>query len=555
MRRDTNIYVIGHKNPDTDSICSAISYAYLKNAMKVHAEHEYVPMRAGEVNEETQFVLKYFGVEEPELMKDGATQVKQIEIHEIPGIKNDLTVKKAWELMKEENVVTLPIIDDEQYLKGLITVSDIARSFMESHDNTVLGQAEASYRDIADTLAGEVIVGDENEYFSEGRVMIGTFHPDQMGNFIRESDLIITGNRTEDQLFAIDVHAKCLVLALDAGKTLSNTIKRLAEEFGTVVINSPHDTYTIARLINQAIPVKYLMTKNCMYFNSLDKLDDIKEVMRNSRHRDYPILNEERKYIGTISRRNLIGAGKKRMILVDHNEKSQAVDNIDETEIMEIIDHHRLGNLETIAPLLFRNQPVGCTATIIYQIYNERGLEIPKHIAGLLMSAIISDTLLFRSPTCTQLDITTAEALAKLAGVEDIKEYANEMFSAASNMGGKNAEDIFNQDFKEFIVDRVPFGVGQINAMSEKNLQKIKECLMTILEEERGRRGLEMVFFMLTNILEESTELIYVGGKAKEWVEAAFSVEAGESSAILPGVVSRKKQLIPGFITALHENE
>lgn len=553
MRKDNNIYVIGHKNPDTDSICSAICYSYLKNATKVHPEHIYVPMRAGDVNAETQFVLKYFDVEAPELMSDGATQVKQIEIHEIPGVKNTITVKRAWEKMREENVVTLPIVDDDQYLEGVITVSDIAQSFMESHDNTVLSQAKANYKDIADTLDGEVIVGDENGIFENGRVMIGTFHPDMLGNYIRESDLIISGNRTEDQLFAIDVKASCLVLGLGAGKKMSNTIQRLADESGTVVINSPHDTYTIARLINQAIPVHHLMTRKCMTFNSLDKLDDIKEVMRNSRHRDYPILNEERKYIGTISRRNLIGAGKKRMILVDHNEKTQAVDNIDETEIMEIIDHHRLGNLETMAPLLFRNQPVGCTATIVYQIYQERGMEIPQWTAGLLMSAIISDTLLFRSPTCTPVDVKAAEELAKIAGVEDIKEYALEMFSAASALGDKTADEIFHQDFKEFNIKKIPFGVGQITAMSEKNLKQIKESLMTILEEKRLALDCNMIFFMLTNILEESTELIYCGEYAKELVENSFKVEAGENSAILPGVVSRKKQLIPSFMTAMQE--
>ncbi len=554
MRKDNNIYVIGHKNPDTDSICSAICYSYLKNMTKVHEEHAYVPMRAGDVNEETQFVLKYFGVEEPQLMSDGATQVKQIEIHEIPGVRDTITVKRAWELMKEENVVTLPIVDEENYLIGVITVSDIAESYMDSHDSKVLAQACANYKDIADTLDGSVIVGDENKHFQDGRVMIGTFHPDMMGNFVRESDLIITGNRTEDQLFAIDVNASCLVLGLSAGDKLSNTIKRLADESGTVIISSPHDTYTIARLINQAIPVKHLMTKNCMFFNSVDKLDDIKEIMRNTRHRDYPVLNEERKYIGTISRRNLIGAGKKRLILVDHNEKTQAVDHIDETEIMEIIDHHRLGNLETMAPLFFRNQPVGCTATIIYQIYNEKGIPIPKWTAGLLMSAVISDTLLFRSPTCTEVDIAAARELAKIAGVQDLEEYAQEMFSAASDLGNKTAEEIFHQDFKEFNINKIPFGVGQINAMSKKNLAEIKECLMTILEDKKQELGCQMIFFMLTNILKESTELIYVGEGARELAEAAFGVKAEENSAVLPGVVSRKKQLIPAFMTAMQES-
>lgn len=337
------------------------------------------------------------------------------------------------------------------------------------------------------------------------------------------------------------------------GAKVSRTIQKLAEDMSCVIISTPHDTYTIARLINQSIPIKHLMTKeNIICFHTSDMVDNIKEIMRKSRHRDYPILNKKGKYIGTISRRNLISNRKKQLILVDHNEKSQAVDNVDEAEILEIIDHHRLGSLETVSPVMFRNQPVGCTGTIMYQIYRERNLEIPQNIAGLLCAAIISDTLMFRSPTCTPADQAAAEDLAGIAGI-DIREFATEMFHAGSNLSDKSAEEIFYQDFKKFIMEDVTFGVGQINSMDAEELKAIRQHLLPHLKSECGKHGIQMVFFMLTNIIEESTELLYYGEHAKELIQEAFPVEADDKSCTLPGVVSRKKQLIPAFMTALQQ--
>lgn len=550
MRANSRIYVIGHKNPDTDSICSAIAYADIKNRSE---KGTFVAKRAGQINEETEYVLNRFRVRAPGYLPNAGTQVKEIEIHEVPGVRGSISVKKAWELMNNNNVVTLPITSEQNTLQGLITVGDIANSYMDAYDSRVMSAARTQYRSIAETLDGTVLVGNEHGYFVKGKVVIGTFHPDMMEDYIESDDLVILGNRAEDQLCAIEMNASCIIVGL--GAKVSQTIQKLAQEKSCVIISTPHDTYTIARLINQSIPIKYLMKKhNLITFSTEDFLDEIKEVMKTQRHRDFPILDKKGKYVGTISRRNLIGGSRKRLILVDHNEESQAVDNINEAEVLEIIDHHRLGSLETMAPVYFRNQPVGCTATIMYQIYQERQLEIPKNIAGLLCAAIISDTLMFRSPTCTPVDRAAAEALAGIAEI-DIPKFASEMFRAGSNLKDKTPAEIFHQDFKKFIIEDVTFGVGQINSMDAEELKKIKVSLLPNMQNECGKHGIQMVFFMLTNIIEESTELLYYGSGARELIARAFGKEVPEDSCVLENVVSRKKQLIPAFMMALQNQE
>ena len=549
MKKQERIFVIGHKNPDTDSICSAIAYADIKN--RTTQSKRYIPKRAGQINEETEYVLKRFGVRAPGYLPNAGTQVKEIEIHEVPSVPGTISVKKAYSMMKNNNVVTLPITSPDNDLQGVITVSDIAESYMDSYDSHVMSLARTQYRSIADTLDGSVIVGNEHGYFIRGKVVVGAFHPDTMENYIEKDDLVILGNRAEDQLCAIEMDASCIIVGL--GAKVTKTIQKFAEEKCCVIISSPHDTYTIARLINQSIPVKYLMRRsNLITFNTEDFLDDIKEVMKNQRHRDFPILNKKGKYVGTISRRNLIGNAGKKLILVDHNEESQAVDNVKEAEILEIIDHHRLGSLETMAPVMFRNEPVGCTGTIMYEIYKEKELEIAPNIAGLLCAAIISDTLMFRSPTCTFLDKAAAEALADIAGIS-IPEFASEMFRAGSNLKDKSPEEIFYQDFKKFIMGDVTFGVGQITSLDAGELESIKEQLLPQMESECGKHGIEMVFFMLTDILDESTELLCCGAKAKEYIIDAFDLKEDSEKMILKGVVSRKKQLIPTLVSELQQ--
>ena len=544
--------VIGHKNPDTDSICSAICYANLKRCV---TGENYQPGRAGAVNEETQFVLKHFNVEAPEIIENVKTQVRDIEIRETAGVKKNLSLKKAWNIMQEANVVTIPAVTEEGLLEGLITVGDIAKSYMNVYDSSILSKANTQYANIVETLEGAMIVGDETSYFSEGKVLIAAANPDMMEYYISRGDLVILGNRYESQLCAIEMDAACIIVC--EGAAVSMTIKKLAQEHGCTVMTTPYDTFTAARLVNQSMPISYFMkTEALITFEMDDYIDDIKDVMASKRHRDFPILDKNGRYRGMISRRNLLGAKGKRIILVDHNEKSQAVEGMESAEILEIIDHHRLGTVETIAPVFFRNQPVGCTATIVYQMYREAGVEIEQKIAGLLCSAIISDTLLFRSPTCTDVDKRAALHLAEIAGVE-VESYAASMFAAGSNLKGKTDVEIFYQDFKKFSVGKVSFGVGQISSLNAGELEELKDRMLPYMAKAREEHGMDMMFFMLTNILTESTELLCEGQGAEQLIAGAFRTYSEEGAGVkdhvvsLPGVVSRKKQLIPGIMLAV----
>jgi manganese-dependent inorganic pyrophosphatase len=551
-RKDRKTIVIGHKNPDTDSVCSAICYADLKRTL---TGGKYQAARAGQLNEETQFVLKYFNVEAPELVENVKTQVRDIEIREIKGVKRNLSLKKAWNLMQEANVVTIPAVTNDGMLEGLITVGDIAKSYMNVYDSSILSKANTQYSNIMETLEGAMVVGNQKEFFNQGKVLIAAANPDMMEYYITKGDLVILGNRYESQLCAIEMEAACIIIC--EGASVSMTITKLAQQRGCTVMTTPYDTYTAARLINQSMPISFFMkTEGLITFELDDHIEDIREVMASKRHRDFPILDKHGKYKGMISRRNLLGAKGKRLIMVDHNERTQAVEGVESAEILEIIDHHRLGTVETIAPVFFRNQPVGCTATIIYQMYHENEKEIGKEIAGLLCSAIISDTLLFRSPTCTAADKEAALELARVAEI-DIEKYASSMFAAGSNLNGKADAEIFYQDFKKFTIGNISFGVGQLSSLNTKELGELKERLQPYMKKAREEHDVEMMFFMLTNILTESTQLLCDGQGAQQLILEAFPVDDSyieENVVGLTGVVSRKKQLIPGIMLAVQEH-
>ena len=544
-------YVVGHKNPDTDSICSAIAYANLKNILS-NGDQTYIAGRAGAMNPETEFVLKKFGAEAPQYISHVMTQVRDMEIRETKGVSGSMSLKRAWEMMRDLGVVTLPVTEGDK-LKGLISITDIATAYMDVYDNKMLATAAASYKNILDTLDGEMAVGSEEGYFDKGEVVIATANPDILEDYIHEGDMVVLGNRYESQLCAIEMKASALILSMDAKVSL--TIRKLAEERGCRIITTPYDTFTVARLLNQSMPISYFMkSDNLVTFNIKDKTEDIKEIMGKKRHRDFPVLDKEDRYIGMISRRNLMNVQKKKLILVDHNEESQAVNGIEFADIQEIIDHHRLGSLETLGPVFFRNEPVGCTATILYRIYKENNVEITKQIAGLLCSAIISDTLMYRSPTCTSIDRAAAEQLAEIADI-NIKEYAKEMFAAGSNLGNKTADEIFYQDFKRFTVGDLKFGVGQINSMNEDELIALKEKILPFMKQVDA--GVDAIFFMLTDILNESTEMLFYGKRAKQMLEEAYLLGAenfkDEGSCTVRNVVSRKKQVIPAIVGSLQQ--
>ena len=550
------VWVVGHKNPDTDSICAAITYANLKNVLEErnHSDAErtvYLPMRAGNISAETNFVLNYFNVKAPELITDVGTQIRDIHIRKTEGVSGHISMKKAWEMMKILNVVTLPVVNAKNKLEGVIVTGDIATSYMDVYDSAVLSRARTQYRNIIETLQGKLVTGNEHGHFVKGKVVVGVGTPEVLASNVESDDLVIIGDREESQLLCIESNCSCLIVT--NGFEISPEVIEAADLKDVVIISTPYDSFTAARLINQSIPIKFFMTKENLICYELDDLvDEVKDSVSKIRHRDFPILDENQNYVGMFSRRNLTNEKKKKLILVDHNEKSQAVTNIDEAEILEIIDHHRLGSLETMSPVYFRNQPLGCTATIIYQMSQEQGIEIERNIAGLLCSAIISDTLMFRSPTCTNLDKEVANKLAQIAGI-DVKEFAQDMFEAGSDFSNKTEKEILNQDFKIFHSGDTDFGVSQISAMSRQELDKVEERIRPEMELMLGEKKLDMMFVMLTDIFNESTYLIYNGDGASSLAAEAFGCAESEDGLTLKGGVSRKKQLIPALINRLAE--
>lgn len=549
--QETNsVWIIGHKNPDADSICAAIAYAALKNQTD---REQYVPKRAGSMNGETQYVLDYFGVEAPEEVSDVGAQVKDINIRRTAGVREGITLKKAWELMQTERVVTLPIVNESRKLAGLISNNDIAMCYMEVSNRESLSQARPRYHNIIETLNGTLLTGNEHGIFMHGKVEVAAGNRERVEEYIAKDDLVILGDREEMQVRSLELDVSCMIIC--GGSQVSKQILDMAASRDCVLISTPYDTFTTARLINQSMPIRSIMTKNNLITFELDDyVEDIREVMSKERHRDFPVLDENGDYVGMISRRNLLNMQKKRVILVDHNEKTQAVDGISGAEILEIIDHHRIGSLETISPVFFRNQPLGSTSSIIWSMYQEKGIEVDPKIAGLLCAAIISDTLMFRSPTCTQFDQMAAQTLAQIAGI-DIETFASNMFRAGSDFSKKTIQEICYLDFKTFTAEKVTFGVSQISAMSALDLEEVKRRMQEYLDTMLLERKLDMVFIMLTNIVQEQSEILCAGEGAARILSQAFTnAEIEDNETLLKGVVSRKKQFIPELIRALQES-
>ena len=539
------IFVIGHKNPDTDSICSAIGYAYLKNAINGKG---YAPARTGDINRESEYVLKRFNQELPKLFEDVSAQVQDIDIQEVEGVSENMTMHDALVMMRDNQISALPVVADNGHLKGLVTINNIAVSNMEMNCNT-LAEAKTHFENVIKTLNGTVICGKTDITITSGKIILGSNSPEFIESTVSKGDIVICGNRYDTQLCAIEMNAACIIICNNA--TVAQTIVRIAKEHKTTIITTPLDPFEATCTINQSVPVGYFMFKdNLKYFSLTDPIEEVSEAMSKAKHSYFPVTDPDGRYRGMISRRNFMNMKRKQLILVDHNEKTQCVDGYKEAEILEIIDHHRISSIETPAPVFFRNQSVGSTATIISQMYEENGVKIPQDIAGVLCAAIISDTLMFRSPTCTPIDEEIAKKLAKIAKVE-VEELAKEMFEAGENLEGISAEEVFFQDFKMFESANVKFGVGQGSFMSEKNLSEAKKLITEYIETARQNANLSMVFFLITDIKDQSSTIICSGNGAKELLNYAFP---DVKNNVLRGVISRKKQFIPKMLRAIEEH-
>lgn len=539
------VNVIGHLNPDTDSICAAISYAYLKNKIDSPI---YEARRAGTLNRETAFVLKHFGFEEPQLITTVTPQIKDAEIQKQPKVDGDMSLFDAWNLMQDVKLDTLVVTDSTEHLEGLIAVKDIANANMGLMESKMLSETHTSYKNILSTLGGTMLVGDQNGSVSRGGIRVGTCSV-SMTEIIEAGDIVVVAGNHENQLLAIKQGASCLIVSCDG--EVDDDVIEAAKQTGCVIITTPRDTFEVARLLTMAVPVKSkMLTSNILKFSVNTSIDDARKAMAKSRHRFFPVLNENGTYAGLISSPGLLKVRKKHVILVDHNERTQAVNGLDQAEIMEIVDHHRIGSVETTNPITFRNVPVGCTCTILFGLYHEYGVEIPKNIAGLMLSAILSDTLAFRSPTCTPTDVAAGKALAEICG-EDIEKYSEQMFDAGADLTGRTAEEVFHGDYKIFSRGNAKFGVGQGSFMTENSRKAAEALVGPFLKTAAESEELPMVFYMFTDVKSQVTEMLYYGAGAQEVLERAFNVTPDNGIAVLPGIVSRKKQVVPSLMSAL----
>ncbi|MGL4730170.1 MAG: putative manganese-dependent inorganic diphosphatase [Clostridium sp.] len=539
-----NIYITGHKNPDSDSICSALAYAEFKNKTQ---KTPATAIRLGEINNETKFILNYFGVEAPKFVKTVKTQIADLEIDTVAPISPDISLKMAWSIMKKLNCKTLPVVDENERLIGITSVSNLTSSYLDIWDNYILAKSNTKLDNILDTLSAKVeYLSDENLEL-KGKIAVANMSPNDEKTIIEEHDIVICGDREDIQNFVVSKKVDLMIITGNR-EPLPGIIEK-AKEANCTIIVTPYDTFTTSRLITQSIPVSHVMTNNNLIsFEVSDFVDDIKDIMLETRYRSYPVTDENGKVIGTISRYHLINQTKKKVILMDHNEKAQSVDGIEDADVVEIIDHHRIADIQTGLPIYFRNEPVGSTSTIVASIYFENGIRPSKQIAGILCGAIISDTLLLKSPTSTLVDEIVLKRLAQIADI-NLEEFANEMFKAATSLEGKSAKEIFHQDYKTFTIGETKIGVGQVTTTYIDGFKDLKDDLIALMQNIANESNLEMVTLMITDIFNGGSLFLVCGNK--DLFIKAFNTTLKDDSVYLDGVVSRKKQVIPPLTEAI----
>lgn len=542
--KDT-VYITGHKNPDSDSICSAIAYSEYKNLV---GDIKAVSVRLGNINRETKFILEYFDIQEPVLLETLKLTVKDLKFDEIAPITPDISLRMGLELMKKNALNSLPIIDEREELLGIVTISDIIQSYIDVWDNSIIGKSKTSIENIIDTLSATPMCVSKSDNNFTGEILVLAMKPGTMEEKIEKNDIVICGDRKDSQILALNSGISLLIVT--GNGDVEDEVLKKGKEKDISIIKTPHDTFTTSRLITQSVPIDYVATKSKLSFFDLDDIvDDVKKQMSQTRYRSYPVIDEKQRVVGLISRYHLISSIKKKVILVDHNERSQSVDGLEESEILEIIDHHRVADVFTGKPIYFRNEPVGSTATIIASIYFENGRRPSKMIAGLLAAAIISDTLLFRSPTSTKTDKIMLKRLEKIADLNS-EEFANKMFKEGTSLSGKSPEELLNEDFKVFNIDESKIGISQVYTMDRESLVDIKEELLQLMNENIKEKGYSTFILMLTDIFKEASEIIVVG-KNKELIAEAFEKEIINNSFYVEGVLSRKKQVIPPITVSL----
>ena len=540
------VYVTGHKNPDSDSICGALSYAEFKRKT---TDLQIMPVRLGNVNNETQFILDYFGVEAPKLLETVKLKIEDLEIDNIDPTVEDVSLKDAWHIMRDNHLKSLPIVDKNKTLKGILSISNLTGALMDVLDTNILSKSNTPLSNILDALDAELIHINEETKTFKGKIAVTAMQPRSLKEIVNKDDVVIVGDRPDVQEAIIDINISLMIIT--GSHRLSQDLLERAKKRGITVISTPYDSFTASRLLLQSIPVGYVMAKdNLIAFSKDELVEDIKDVMAKTRYHSYPVTDGQGRVIGTVSRYHLISKHKKKVIQVDHNERSQSVDGLEEAEVLEIIDHHRVADIQTSSPIFFRNEPIGSSSSIVAKCFFERNMLPSKEVAGLLCGAIISDTLLFRSPTCTEQDREICSKLAEIAGI-NIEEFATEMFKAGTSLKGKTVEEIFNADFKPFNMGQVKVGVAQVNTMDIDGFMPLKCEMIEYMKLKADNEKYDVVLLLLTDILKEGSQIL-VAGERGDYIESTFNVTLKDDMAFLPNVLSRKKQVIPPLTATIN---
>jgi manganese-dependent inorganic pyrophosphatase len=536
MDEQTPIYVTGHKNPDTDSIVSAIAYAALMNAL---GNRRYTAARIGTVSDETAHILERFGFEAPERIYNVRTQVKDLNFDRPPVLSSAVTVRRAWETMLngEGESTFLPVAGEDGKLLGMVTTGDIAAFDLESSETPTL--SEIPLFNLVSNLDGQLWDRCSGITALSGKLVIAVPQIGAEAHVFSRDSIVVTGNDPQVIRDALSANVACIVVC---GAQIDAALAEQAQN--TVLITTPFDAYRAARLVIQSVPVERILPGTPLVaFHLNDYLDDVREQTLKSRFRSYPILDENDRAVGTLSRFHLLRPNRKKVVLVDHNELAQSVDGLNEAEILAIIDHHRLADVQTGAPIYVRNEPVGATCTIVATMFQERGIMPNRHLAGLLAAGIVSDTIFFKSPTATPRDRVMAERMAAIAG-ESLDELGRDIFTPSATRE-TDARKMLLSDFKHFQIEGHRLGIGQINCIDSAELLNRRDEFLAVMEQVKEEREFDLLLLMLTDVLKEGTELLSVGDL--DTVEEAFNVKIKDHTVFLPGVLSRKKQVVPAL--------
>jgi manganese-dependent inorganic pyrophosphatase len=537
------VFVFGHRNPDNDSICSAVAYAHLKSV--TDPDEVYLAARLGPVPPETQWVFERFGADLPEEIPHVRTRVRDAMSADVVSIGMDENLRTAGALMRERGVRALPVVDDEGVVRGLLNQSTLAELYIGETEMLGFEKLPVTVGELAEVLGGTVLCG-ESGTLLKGHVLIGAMEPGTMVSYIRAGDTLIVGDRVRTQPLAIEAGAACIIVT--GGSAPEKTVIDLACSRGAAIVTSPHDTYATARLVNLAHAVGGVMDTAPLLADPDALLAEVAEDLIESAHREALVVDQEARLIGILTRSNLARGSRRRVILLDHNEVSQSAPGVEEAAVMEIVDHHRVGDIQTVSPILFLNLPVGSTATIVAERYRDLGVSPPDPIAGILLSAVLTDTVLLKSPTTTPLDREVAGRLAAQIHT-DVTDFGLEMFRARSARSAFSAVDAVSRDLKEYRVGDVTIGVAQVETVDAGEYRDRSAELSEALEAFRVRRGLDLAMLLVTDVVKEGSE-VFAAGK-RRIAERALGIDLTDGSAWMDGVLSRKKQVAARLLEGL----